>query len=174
LSTNQNEVTIPASVGNQDYPDIDVTALVQDMVSDPANSFGFLLRLTNENYYARMLFASGDNPDTAEHPHLDVCWSFAEAVKEVDNVNDFLIFPNPSSGIVNLQWHQTSDNFKRLTIIDCMGRMVMSMESGRDKAFNSLIGQQSKALDLSMLPKGVYAIRLEGNNMQMMRKLMIQ
>ncbi|HYV90664.1 MAG TPA: DNRLRE domain-containing protein [Chitinophagales bacterium] len=170
-STNQNEVILPASVGNQDYPGIDVTTLVQDMVSDPANSFGFLLKLTNESYYARMLFASGDNPDATEHPRLDVCWAIGESVNEMNKANDFSIYPNPCSGIFTLKWNETSGDIKSFKIIDCIGRTVISTG---DKTFNSEIGRQSQVLDLSMLPKGVYAICLEEKSIQVIRKLMIQ
>ncbi|MBK6446418.1 MAG: hypothetical protein IPF81_14320 [Bacteroidetes bacterium] len=48
---------------------MDVTPIVQEMVSDQAMNYGFLLKLTNETFYAQLIFASGDNPnDLEKHP----------------------------------------------------------------------------------------------------------
>ena len=56
-----NQVALPASTSStQDYLDIDVSTLVQDMVDNPSTSFGFMLRLQDETYYRRMNFASSD------------------------------------------------------------------------------------------------------------------
>ena len=72
-TSTQNEVIIPESVSSfQDYPSIDVTMLVQDMVNDPANSYGFQIRLVNEVYYASMIFASSDYPDSAKWPEITI------------------------------------------------------------------------------------------------------
>ena len=69
-----NQTIIPQSIAsNQDYI-IDVTNLVQDMISDTLNSFGFLIKLINESYYRRMIFASKDNPNTELHPKLGVTY----------------------------------------------------------------------------------------------------
>ncbi|MCP4125349.1 MAG: DNRLRE domain-containing protein [Bacteroidetes bacterium] len=47
--TTTNQVTLPqSSSSTQDYPDINVTQLVQDMVDNPAEGQGFLLRLITE------------------------------------------------------------------------------------------------------------------------------
>jgi gliding motility-associated-like protein len=76
LTTTQNEVTLPAStIAVQHYPNIDVTALLQDMVDEPDSSFGFLLKLITEEYYRAMIFASSDNPDSTLHPKLDVYYN---------------------------------------------------------------------------------------------------
>ena len=68
-------VTLPQSISpHQDYEDIDVTQLVQDMVDSPESSHGFLLRLATEEYYRSMIFASSDHPDAARHPKLVITY----------------------------------------------------------------------------------------------------
>jgi len=74
-TTTGNEVTLAASISNtQDYPNIDVTALVQDMVNNPSTSFGFMFRLVTESFYRAMLFASSDNADSTKWPKLEICY----------------------------------------------------------------------------------------------------
>ncbi|HIA05575.1 MAG TPA: DNRLRE domain-containing protein, partial [Flavobacteriales bacterium] len=70
-----NEVILPQSITTtQDYPNIDVTAMVQDMVDNPATSFGFRFKLITESYYRSMLFASSDNADSTNWPMLEICY----------------------------------------------------------------------------------------------------
>ncbi|TND01816.1 MAG: hypothetical protein FD123_4192 [Bacteroidetes bacterium] len=74
-TTVQNQLNIPApTVMTQNYT-LNVTQLVQDMLNDPANSFGFMLRLQNESYYRSLLFASSDNPYPQLRPKLTVVYT---------------------------------------------------------------------------------------------------
>ena len=100
--TLQNQILMPGCIGcwpienTDDYPDIDVTALVQNMVDDPANSFGFLLRLQTEVYYRSMLFATSDHADTSIHPKLVITYGPATSIKENEfeqKMHD--VYPNP-------------------------------------------------------------------------------
>ena len=73
-ATNQNEATLlPSTSPLQDYTDIDVTALVQDMIDN--NNYGFLLKLNNEDITNALLFASSNVSDSNKHPKLEVCFS---------------------------------------------------------------------------------------------------
>lgn len=72
-TTTQNEATVPASVSaNEDYPSIDVTALLQDMVDNPTSSFGFMLRLQDETNFRAMVFASSDYSVASKWPALTI------------------------------------------------------------------------------------------------------
>jgi hypothetical protein len=71
VATSQNEVSVASSTSaHQDYPSINVTALVQDMVDNPLTSFGFMIRLQDEGYYRAMVFATSDYTDPAKRPML--------------------------------------------------------------------------------------------------------
>ncbi|HKR03748.1 MAG TPA: DNRLRE domain-containing protein [Bacteroidia bacterium] len=69
-----NQVTLPQDTNpHQDYS-VDVSHLVQDMVSSPSTNYGLRLRLTSETYFTAMLFASGDNADSTKWPRLSVSY----------------------------------------------------------------------------------------------------
>jgi len=75
-TTNTNMVTLPQSTNpTQDYSNIDITTLVQDMVDNPSTSFGFLFKQTAEQYYRAMLFASSDFTDASKHPKITIIYN---------------------------------------------------------------------------------------------------
>ena len=101
-STTLHEITIPPSETNfQDYI-IDVTELVQDMIDEPSVSFGFLIKIKQEAFYTRMVFASRDNQDTTIYPKLVV--NFEPSGIEDDNYHSFQFsaYPNPAISNVNI------------------------------------------------------------------------
>ncbi len=74
-ASTQNQVTLPANtVPLQDYTNIVVTQLIQDMIS--TNNYGFLLRLVNEVVTNALVFASKDFPDSTKHPTLEITYTY--------------------------------------------------------------------------------------------------
>lgn len=66
-----NRVQLDESVTpDENYTDIDVTALVQDMVSQ--GSYGFMIKLQTEEAYRMMCFATSENADENLRPQLIV------------------------------------------------------------------------------------------------------
>jgi hypothetical protein len=57
------------------YLNIDVTSLVKDATSETAVKFGVMIRLVEEEYYRRLVFASSDNENSELHPSLWVHYS---------------------------------------------------------------------------------------------------
>lgn len=55
----------------QDY-EIVITKLVRDILNNPSESHGLMIRLATEEYYRRVLFASSDHEDSTKHPKLVV------------------------------------------------------------------------------------------------------
>jgi len=75
-TTTVNQVLVPSSDStNQDYV-IDISDLVQDIVNNHMSRFGLMMRLDNESYFRRILFASSDYKDPAKHPKLIVTYEY--------------------------------------------------------------------------------------------------
>lgn len=75
-TTSLNQVEIEQTTNeDQNFEDIDVTLLVRDMMAEPNESFGFLLRLQNETFYRRVNFASSDHSNSELHPKLVITYS---------------------------------------------------------------------------------------------------
>jgi len=85
-TTTNNRIVLPESEAyDQNYLNIDVTALVQDMVNSPAQSHGFMLQLANESKYSRMAFCSRDYVDPARWPKLIIKYSAAKLYSGYDH-----------------------------------------------------------------------------------------
>jgi len=69
-TTEVNQVNVPASSAPDQNYEINVTQLIQDIIYDPENGHGLMLKLETESYYRSLIFASSDNPDTSLHPKL--------------------------------------------------------------------------------------------------------
>ncbi len=75
-TTAENQLFLPATTSSdQDFIDLNVTVLVQDMMEDPDNGHGFLIKLLNEAHYRRMVFGSSDAEDVELRPKLEICYS---------------------------------------------------------------------------------------------------
>jgi hypothetical protein len=77
-TTTANQITIPASTSqwNWNFSDnsSDLVAMVQDMVTNPATNFGFMLKLQTEIHYRSLIFASSDHSNPALWPELTVTY----------------------------------------------------------------------------------------------------
>lgn len=74
-ATSVNQVIIPQDTNpNQNYT-LDVTLLVQDMINNPATSFGFMLKLQTEVNYRCLVFASSDHSNSSLHPKLEITYT---------------------------------------------------------------------------------------------------
>jgi len=106
-----HQVEMPQSISSrQDYLDIDVTQLVQDMMDNPGTSFGFRFILQTEEYYRRMCFASSDRGVDSLNPRLEITYSACG----IDLGNDTILCNSeelqlsPGSGYSNYLWQDGS------------------------------------------------------------------
>jgi alpha-tubulin suppressor-like RCC1 family protein len=74
-----------SNTSDQNYVDYDVTALVKDMINNPGESFGFMLRLANEAKYSRMAFCSREFADTSRRPRLVIRYTVADKLTTFDH-----------------------------------------------------------------------------------------
>jgi hypothetical protein len=72
-TTTTGQIAIPAwTSGGNGVVEVDVTAMLQDMLNNPTTNFGFMLRLQNENGPTARNFASCDYSTAASRPKLVV------------------------------------------------------------------------------------------------------
>lgn len=153
--TTQNHVYLPATLyAIQDYIDIDVTLLVQDMLADPFNSYGFMMQLITEQFYRRMLFASSDHADSTLHPKLEVCFTYTAGLKGAEDPHTLQVrcYPNPARDILTVE--NTTGKEIRMKIVNSIGEPVFQGHSDATPI----------SLDLSTFPAGMYMIRIEGED----------
>lgn len=75
-TTTIHQVSLDESTSHgEDYLNIDITALIQDMVENPDQSNGLMLILKSEIKYAQMALCSSDHPDESKHPVIEIKYS---------------------------------------------------------------------------------------------------
>ncbi len=82
----------------------------------------------------------------------------ADAIDIIDNENTIRIFPNPTTGVVNIRG---IENFEQLHIYDLQGKLV--------KTYNSFTNK----INLSNLTQGNYIIKIISNKTVVTKKLII-
>src|SRR5258706_719913 len=150
--TNQNEVNLPASTSStQDYLNINVTALVQDMLNNPAQSFGFMLRLVNETYYRSLMFASSDHSNLALHPLLMICFDYPTGISEnQSSVERLDIYPNPATTQIEIP--NITSEIQNIDIYNAIGEKVF----GQQLFANS----HQPIIDITKLAPGMYIVKI--------------
>lgn len=99
------------------------------------------------------------------------CWAvsdslYLEPVLVNETLNDkFLIYPNPSKGLFNLQYIGNDTETYVLTVMDLTGRTVYS---------EKLNYSGNHVLDLQHIPAGHYLLEMDSETHRTMKKLVIQ
>jgi len=161
-STTQNQVLIPASVtAHQDYPNIDVTQLVKDMINDPSNSFGFMIRLETEEYFRDLVFASNNEPDQTKGPKLEICFT-PDAVPENHNI-PFNIYPNPAHHSVFVQAKRNTTEDYTVSVVNLLGEEISP----------SFIIYEKMEIPLQNCSPGIYFLKFTGSQGIYAKKLVV-
>jgi uncharacterized repeat protein (TIGR03803 family) len=97
-------------------------------------------------------------------------------ISQLDNNNDFLVFPNPSSGKFTVQMNNgntSTVNHQPLTIevYNVMGEKVFETTNS-DK--QSVISHQPLNIDISFQPRGIYFLQIKTDQGSAVRKIVIQ
>ena len=171
-----NQVELPQSTSpTQDYPDIDVTELVKDMLLDSANNFGFVIMNRFENIYRSMNFASSDCIDSTKRPLLVISYipnppTGVVPLNEIPPADYSLSqnFPNPFNPATVISFDIPVAGFVSLKVFDQLGREVSTVVNE-----NLSAGSYSMDWDGNRFGSGAYFIRLESGNRVITRKMLL-
>lgn len=93
--------------------------------------------------------------------------NFGIGLVENSNARSFTIYPNPATKRVNIELETITAPEATLTMTNNIGQIVMTKKL--DKQTHII-----EELDISSFPGGVYVISIEGDNMNLAKKLVIQ
>ncbi|MEP6794396.1 MAG: DNRLRE domain-containing protein [Saprospiraceae bacterium] len=160
-TTNAQEVILPESTSmSQDYTEIDVTGLIQDILANPATSHGIMLKQIVETAFRSMKFASSDHPIASDHPKLEVCYTTTTATQDL-NFKKISIWPNPFQ-----------NSFQML---DLAGKYFIKITDVSGTVFYSATiesNHQGITIDkLDDIPPGIYFISAIGSSGNYLSKI---
>jgi len=176
-STTTNNISLPGSTsGTQNYANINVKVLVQDMINDPAHSFGFMLKLQNESVYKKLVFASSDHANAGLRPKLVVVYTppsqpssaNADETQGMTSTQILHVFPNPAKESVNITINSGGDDQAFISIYDLRGREMT------DQAYQLHEGKNNFTFETSAWPKGIYMVIVKTGGEMITEKLMLE
>jgi hypothetical protein len=157
------QVYLPASTSiTQDYTNTDVTALIQDMVTNPAANYGLMLQLVTEQYYRSLIFASSDNADPAKHPLLEICYTVPTGIPAIQNLIPVTVVQDYNTGTVTISSPAGFEKGTSLLLYNTTGQLV--------KKFDNLSGTIFTFTEQNFAG-GVYFYRVETHHKMQNGKL---
>lgn len=84
----------------------------------------------------------------------------------LSNIN-IEVFPNPTSGDVNLTVNSINNSNYRINLINSLGQVIF------EKNFNFSIGTNNIQIETKQYPEGIYNVVLESNNIKTTKKITI-
>lgn len=149
--SNVNEILLNQSnATNQDYLNINVSNLVQDMVNNPTTSFGFRLALADEVVTSSLAFCSKEFANPAKRPSLLVEYRLPASSVSEFKYTQFAMSPNPVENILHLSFPNVAQ-IRLITCMDVQGKQVLQLNGEN----------QEIELDLSSMASGIYTIFVE-------------
>ncbi len=117
------------------------------------------------------LKASGSNPTNNDYLWVDN-FAFAGSVTGIQNQNSFLnnlvVFPNPATESVNMNFNLRSPQQITIELIDITGKLI------RSKNIGTIQGESVQTLNVIGVAKGTYSIKVIGNGSIEVRKIVIE
>ncbi len=92
---------------------------------------------------------------------IDFCVEGNTTETEIQNVSEISIFPNPTSGMLNIA---TENKIGKVEIINGLGEIVISRK----------ISDNNANIDMSNLSNGMYFVRISGNNNVQIMKVILE
>jgi hypothetical protein len=94
----------------------------------------------------------------------------ASGVNDVwGNISQLSVYPNPTSGVVNIAFDLTESAPVRLQVFDLLGRLQTE-----DTMKQVNIGLNQQTVDVSTLSTGIYLLDIQSNGRRMTRKLIVE
>jgi hypothetical protein len=167
-TTTYNRASLPMSTSaTQNYLDIDVTKIAQDIVNYPDSSFGFMLKLQNETYYRSMNFCSSDHPNAEFRPKLVIKFAKATKTNDVYSLKDAIaVYPNPVREVLNID--MSANNLPEnasIILYNQLGQQVKQLP----------IKKGITSIDTGYLNNGIYLYKISdaSNSLLKIGKIMV-
>ena len=167
--SNTNEVVLQQSISPlEDYVDIDVSSIFQDIVNNPASNYGMMFMLDVEQEFRSMIFASQDHLDSLLWPELTICYKFATGTnsQQVNNT-DLFIYPNPSHNEIYLNTTNGNQEIMKIEVISNQGCLVKQFLNCKRTGATNL------KFDISDLIPGLYMFKVMFKDQVITKKVII-
>ena len=85
----------------------------------------------------------------------------------VEKITDLAFYPNPSSGLVKLLFSLNQNSDIKISVSNSLGQVVLTKSFSNTSTLN-------ETLDMSLLGRGIYGVRVETENTFKTDRIVIQ
>jgi len=78
------------------------------------------------------------------------------SVNNIVNQNEILLYPNPANNVLKIQYLGKNLNDFQVAIFDVLGKNILNQKV-------SISNKEEQSLDITHLPKGIYFVKITGN-----------
>jgi len=82
--------------------------------------------------------------------------------------SDISIYPNPNTGVFNIEFYTLNSTMVNYRIIDMIGQEVFN-----ERSTEKIQGAVKKKIRVGDIPKGVYTLQISSDNEKINRKIII-
>ena len=93
----------------------------------------------------------------------------AVGIAEFPTESQFAVYPNPTTGLLTLEWNETGSGQRRWEVREPTGKLVLELPLVRSQG-----GWNKIQIELPDLPAGVYILRGTGEGVPLTRKVLLQ
>ncbi len=108
---------------------------------------------------------SGENHSLTQNPAL-FDWGPVNTVSLVIAEQTLITSPNPTTGIINISFDQTTDQLLQVSIINILGQEVVN--------YKNLVQKPYYSFDIHEMNKGIYFVRCNFASGTVTRKILLQ
>ena len=175
--TEDTEVKITLEWSQPDINDFDHFNIYS---SDGNGEWNFLdstigrqfLYSTTENYI-EFYVTTVDHSEQESSPSDTVIYDITVGITEVSQLPETFIYPNPSSGTVNISMQIVQAGEYTLKILNSQGQLVTTLYSGHLPTGAKTISWKGINSNINHIPPGIYFVQLKGEGVQSTSKIVL-
>ncbi|MCX6276363.1 MAG: DNRLRE domain-containing protein [Bacteroidetes bacterium] len=176
-TTTLDRVSLSGSTSaTQNYPNINVTQLIKDMLGDPTHSFGFMLRLQSETVYKKLVLASSDHSNATIRPKLVIVYTShspmennsGSELRTLPTTQILKVYPNPARESVNLSINAADADQAFISIYDLSGREMV------DQVYQLTEGKNQFSFETMNWTRGLYMVIVKTSGEMITEKLLLE
>jgi hypothetical protein len=155
------------SRGNRGTLNINMFDLVEFSRSQ-GNHHGYLIKTKQEALPGKAYFGGSGNASLGYRPKLTICYTANVSVAEQQLALNFVMFPNPASEELNINFTEALGTELMVLIKDLQGRLIIPVHQITIEA-----GQTNLAFDTRAFPSGIYTVECRTKSSVGVKKLVI-
>ncbi len=172
----RNPVKIPAGTVLYGEATYDNTTANPSNPNNPPQDVSLGEATTDEMmliYFSYLFYQNGDEniviDDETSVAHYNDCnYNSLTGVEEVSAENQFNVYPNPASNVLNISCKELFQKNTFISITDALGREVESLQIPSSATANNA------NINISHLPSGIYFLQLNSDKISVAKKFVVQ